>query len=86
MIKEHDHREKRCPLLGHKLNFSYCREPGKSIPCHKIYDCWWESFDINGFIENHYSQNTIEKIVEPPKPKYSSLLELIEQAKQRNNS
>jgi hypothetical protein len=75
---------RRCPMLGHDVPFSYCREPAQEIPCRKIYDCWWEQFDIKSFIAAHYSDEVQKAIVQPPKPKMLSLLEIIEQASRRN--
>ena len=84
MLTEHDNRSRRCPMLGHDVPFSYCRQPGKEIPCRKIFDCWWETLDIKAFIENHYSTAIQTAISAPPKPKVLSLLELIEQAGRRS--
>lgn len=70
-------------MLGHPVQFSYCREPGQDTPCRKIFDCWWETFDIQSFMDTNYDEEIIAKITEPPKPKMSSLAELIQQAKER---
>lgn len=84
MITEHDTSSRRCPRLGHEVTFSYCRQPGDEIPCSKIYDCWFESFDIKLFMEKHYSENILSHINEKPKPKVLSLLEMIQEAQKRN--
>ncbi|MBD3274883.1 MAG: hypothetical protein GF372_06200 [Candidatus Marinimicrobia bacterium] len=83
MITDHDNKSRRCPMLGHPVQFSYCREPGQEIPCRKIFDCWWETFDIQSYMDTHYDEEIIAKITEPPKPKMSSLAELIQQAQER---
>jgi len=83
MITENDLRKLRCPMLGHEVSFLYCRAPGSRTPCRKIFDCWWEIFDIDSFMKSHFSKADIQKIVEPPPPKNVSLLDLIEQAKSR---
>jgi hypothetical protein len=70
-------------MLGHPVQFSYCREPGQETPCRKIFDCWWETFDIQTFMNSHYNDETLQKITEPPKPKMFTLAELIQQAKER---
>lgn len=85
MIDQHDEQTRRCPLLGHQISFSYCRTPGADIPCRKIFDCWWELFDIKGFMEEHYDTETIAKILKPSAPKVSSILALIKQAQERLN-
>ena len=33
-------------MLGHDLTFAYCRAPAKQLPCRKILDCWFETFDV----------------------------------------
>lgn len=81
MIEENDHRNRRCPRLGHEVFFKYCREPGSSKLCNKITDCWFETFDILTFLKQNFDSKDIEEISKVPKPKTLSLLELIEQAK-----
>jgi hypothetical protein len=83
-MTEHDTLTRHCPILGHDIPFSYCRRPGQEIPCRKIYDCWWETFDIKTFIANNYGEDIQEAITQPPKPKMLSLLEIIEQASKRS--
>ncbi|MBD3393201.1 MAG: hypothetical protein GF418_13810 [Chitinivibrionales bacterium] len=83
MITDNDTRCRRCPMLGHDVTFSYCRMPGGNMPCARIFDCWWETFDIKGFVEEHYDRDTIARLISPPKPKAASLLDLIEQARKR---
>jgi hypothetical protein len=68
-------------MLGHDIAFSYCRAPASRLPCGRILDCWWETFDIEGFIRRHYSPQDIEAILAPRKDKMLTLVELIERAK-----
>jgi hypothetical protein len=84
MLTDHDTLTRRCPMLGHEVPFSYCRQPGQEIPCRKIFDCWWETFDIQAFIATNYTEEIQKAIAQPPKPKILSLLEIIEQASRRN--
>ncbi len=79
-ITQHDHRPLRCPKLGHEVQFTYCRCHAGELPCNKIFDCWWQSFDITAFIKEHYTKDHIKKIIAPPKPKMTSLIEMIQQA------
>lgn len=85
MINQHDTLSQRCPMLGHEVTFSYCRQPGQQIPCRKIFDCWWDKIDIQVFISEHYNEEIQNALHQPPKPKMLSLLEIIEQAR-RNTS
>lgn len=67
-------------MLGHDVPFLYCRKPGSDIPCRKIYDCWWQVFDIKSFMENNYSEETRKKVSSPPQEKMASLLDIIKEA------
>jgi hypothetical protein len=80
-----DHRETRCPRLGGPVNFQYCRQfAGEDLPCWKVFDCWWEIFDVAGFMKEILPGPDFEKLVESkPRPKILSLVELI--ARTRKN-
>jgi hypothetical protein len=83
MLSDHDIKTRHCPMLGHEIAFSYCRAPGNEAPCRKIFDCWFESFDIREFIAAHYDTATIAAIAAPPPPKLASLMDIIRQAQKR---
>lgn len=60
--------ERHCPRLGHMIRFSYCmqagmNESGAAQPCHKIMDCWWETFDIQGFLEDTLSPTAYQALL-----------------------
>ena len=80
-------RKHHCPRLGHEVSFSYCLGCGENGgPCWKIADCWWETFDVLGYLKEKYPEEMVSALLNArPKPKITSILELIEQAKQRNN-
>jgi len=80
-IQAHDDRKRRCPMLGHEVPFSYCRAPAAQLPCRMVFDCWWETFDVEGFIRRHFSERDIQAILAPRKDKVVSLVELIRQAR-----
>jgi hypothetical protein len=82
MISEHDTLECRCPRLGHEIAFAYCRSPGEAIPCRKVFDCWWEAFNIEEFIRTHYSPEILAKLLQPPRDKSATLMDLVRQAQQ----
>jgi len=67
------------------VSFSYCRAPGRELPCGKVFDCWWETFDVESFIRGHYCEADIRKILAPPKDKAVTLAELIEKARKVRN-
>jgi hypothetical protein len=81
-MDRYDRRVRHCPTLGHEVEFSYCRAPGAPLPCGRIFDCWWEQFDVRAFIEAHYNPQQVAQILAPRQPKIVTLVELIEQAKQ----
>ncbi|MFP4041010.1 MAG: hypothetical protein ACLFS7_10780 [Desulfosudaceae bacterium] len=77
--------ERRCPRLGHQVPFSYCLGCGEGgEPCWKVADCWWESFDIVSFLKDNYPEPVVTRLLTARAPsKVSSLVTLIEQARQR---
>ncbi len=80
MITDNDHLEIRCPMLGHLLNFSYCRSANAGEPCRKILDCWFERFDVENFAKEHFPKEALVKITSPPKPKMLSIVEIAQRA------
>ncbi|MFW5774683.1 MAG: hypothetical protein ACOCW2_00215 [Chitinivibrionales bacterium] len=83
MIDSHDNDVRYCPSLGHQIAFSYCRKPGSDVPCRRIFDCWWERFDITAFMQTHYDEETLRKVTAPAQPKMASLAQIIKEAQQR---
>ncbi len=83
-ITAHDGRRRRCPMLGHDVPFSYCRAPGRQLPCSRILDCWWETFDVETFLRGHFSEDQIAEVLAPRKDKAATLIELIEKARKAN--
>ncbi len=74
---------RRCPRLGGAVAFTYCLdcEADKS-PCFKIFDCWWESFDVVGYLKDTLSPEQFEALAQKkPKSKVASLVEVIQKAK-----
>ena len=81
-ITGNDERETYCRKLGHELRFAYCRTTDGDTVCPKILDCWFERFDVAGFMCEHYPKHHVEALTEPPAPKAVSLYELIVRAQQ----
>ena len=76
---------RRCPRLGCPVAFTYCLscEP-ESEPCFKVIDCWWETFDVVGYLRDTLTEEQFNRLLcARPRTKICSLVELIEQAKQR---
>ncbi len=80
-INNFDRCESHCRMLGHEVPFNYCRQVANGTPCRLVADCWFSQFDIVAWLRDHYSPEQIEQITAPPKPKITSLLELIEKAR-----
>jgi len=81
-IDQHDNKKIYCRMMGHHLNFAYCRKTASAQPCRKIFDCWFETFDIEQFMQKHFTDEQIKTILAPPKAKVTSLIELIQQAQE----
>lgn len=48
-------------------------------------DCWFEKLPIKEFLKENYKEEEISYIFKSSKPKLTSIVELIEQAKRRSN-
>jgi hypothetical protein len=74
----------RCPRLGHQINFLYCRYENTGLPCFKSLDCWFEHFQVETYLKAELTEEEWERLFcKKPRAKMASLLELIEQAKNR---
>jgi hypothetical protein len=82
MIDQYDNLRIYCRILGHEVPFSYCRQGAFGQPCRRIFDCWFEKFDIQKFMQEHFTQEQIQALLAPPTDKVVSLIELIRKAQQ----
>ena len=83
LTTSHDDRRRYCPMLGHEVGFSYCRSTSGDQPCGRVFDCWRETFDVEGFLRPHLSDDQVRRIEAPRPDKAATLVELIAQARQR---
>ncbi len=88
MLAEHDQDVlPRCRRLGQEVAFGYCRQDTRGNPCRLILDCWWERFDVRSFLQAHLSAEAMAEVQRaasaPPPSKVLSLVDLIQQAKDR---
>lgn len=81
MIEEHDDKTIRCPRVGGEVNFRFCRFENNMLPCRFIAGCWQGQMDIEALLHEHYTEEELERIFVPPKPKIESLVGLIEKVK-----
>lgn len=74
---------RRCPRLGNTVPFHYCEICGnEQQPCFKILDCWWEYFDVVQYLRDNLHEDQFNRLMDArPKPKITSLIELIEKAR-----
>jgi hypothetical protein len=80
--------ERRCPRLGGPVTFGYCRMAGQNrTPCFKVFDCWWERFDVVGYFRQRLSPKAFNDLrnARPP-DKTGCLVHIIRQARQRLGS
>ena len=74
----------RCPRLGHPITFSYCRSENMGIPCFKAIDCWFEHFPVADYLKEALTHEEWDRAFQGTvKTKVMSLVELIEQARNR---
>ncbi|MGD9733038.1 MAG: hypothetical protein AB7U45_12730 [Desulfamplus sp.] len=78
-----DGESRYCRMLGHEVTFSYCRVAKDNIPCFKIMDCWFDRLPIADYMQSNYSEKEIEKILEKPESKITTLYDLIQKAQSR---
>ena len=88
MLTEHDQDLLlRCPRLGHEVTFGYCRQETRGTPCRLILNCWWEQFDVRSFLQANLPEADMAQVERagdsPPPAKVLSLVEMIQQAKDR---
>jgi hypothetical protein len=78
--------EIRCPRLGGPVPLAYCEQTGENgLPCFKIADCWWQYFDVVGYLKKRLTAEQLHAVLDRrPPPKVTGILDIIEQA--RRNS
>lgn len=85
-IMSYDELERRCPRLGSVVPFHFCRSGESNQPCFKVFDCWWETFDVTAFFKERMSPSEFDRLVKggtTPPNKVASLVDIIRQAQER---
>ena len=77
-MEQHDEKTMRCPRVGGEVTFRFCRFENNMLPCRFIVGCWQGQMDITEFLDEHYSEDELNRIFAPPKPKIESLVGLME--------
>jgi len=83
--------KRRCPRLGSEVDVTYCLTGGDAEkPCWKIFDCWWERFDVDAWLRARLSPAVLEDLKirasSPPKNKLTSILEIARQAQKKTDT
>lgn len=74
----------RCPRLGHQIHFGYCRVENQGLPCFKVLDCWHAHFLVADCLRRELTEEQWANLLnQKSKSKMLSLVELIEQAKNK---
>jgi hypothetical protein len=81
LIEQHDERQMRCPRVGGEVTFRFCRSENNMLPCRFVVGCWQGLVDIEAFLNEHFSEEELNRIFSPPKPKMESLVDLMEKGK-----
>ncbi|MGO9136488.1 MAG: hypothetical protein ACLP9S_08565 [Syntrophales bacterium] len=84
IVAKYDQLELRCARLGSEVKFSYCRKEGGDLPCLRIINCWYHFFPIEEYLREAMTEESWNAFVgQIPKDKITTLIELIEAAKNR---
>jgi hypothetical protein len=79
-----EHMEIRCPKLGGQVTFAYCLKEAIELPCARIINCWRPYFPVEKYLHNRLTPEDWERCFKRnPKEKISTLIELIEAAKNK---
>jgi hypothetical protein len=78
MIEKFDKKEVYCRQLGHHVAFKYCRLVNNNLPCHQVFNCWFEIFPVQEFVSESYTKEEIATIVAPPPGRLEGILSIAE--------
>jgi hypothetical protein len=82
----YDPLEIRCPKLGGEVTFSYCRQEDGGLPCSRTITCWHLCFPVELHLKGLLTEDEWDRCFgRPPKDRLTTLLELIEKAKQQRD-
>ena len=77
-MEQYDDKTIRCPRVGGEVNFRFCRFENNMLPCRFIAGCWQGQMDIEAVLQEHYTEEELDRIFAPPQPKMERLVELME--------
>ena len=78
-----DRLARRCPRLGGAVTFGYCRRcDADDTPCGKVFDCWWERFDVVEHMRRLMPAEDFRRLMaREPRAKLTDLIAMIEAAR-----
>ena len=83
IITPHEEKQIRCPKLGGPVHFDYCRVEQCGSPCSRALVCWSVHFDAETYFRETLSAEEFSQcFLSPQHSKVSTLVELIERARQ----
>lgn len=80
MTQSYDRLERRCPRLGHRIEFLYCRQEHGGIPCAAILRCW-DHAPIHSRLEEAFPQRMSEIAHGSSPDKLCTVMECIDRAR-----
>lgn len=88
LIQAEECLRRRCPRLGGEISFRYCRDGAQDGGiCFKILDCWWETFDVAGYLRDTSGPEVYARLADPNAPrKVSQLLQTLNDTRKRLQS
>ncbi|MDT8392090.1 MAG: hypothetical protein RRC34_16430 [Lentisphaeria bacterium] len=80
--------EIRCRRLGHEVPFQYCLTQEGDTVCPLIRDCWWERMDIDAYLEERLSSETLQALRQPspPAPRLGKIIALAMRARESDSA
>ena len=74
---------RRCPRLGGPVDFFYCLTCERQRhPCLKIIDCWWETFDVQRYLQENLTSEVLQQFnSRKPEPKISQIIKVVARTK-----
>ena len=74
----------RCPRLGGEVPFSYCEREAGELPCRQVVRCWNAGFPVEEYLRETLTPEVWDRFrSEVPKDRMTTLLDIVESAKQR---
>ena len=84
MVDRYDELELRCLRLGGEVKFSYCRKEAGDLPCTRVISCWYPFFPVVQYLRETMAEGSWSAFIgQIPKDKITTLIELVEAAKNR---